>query len=98
MTEQTLSDSTAKIGNSPLPLPAGGSSPAAMVFHDPLSGAQPEEPTEHSHRDLEASGRPFTSNRFGVRRLKKRRLATRADAIEAVARELQLLAQRRGKP
>lgn len=89
-----------EVGNIRQPRPAGAPSPTAtaIVFHDPLSGSQPEVPAVGSYRPLEPCPRPSTSNRSGVRRLKKRRLASRADAIEAVARELRLLAQRRGKP
>ncbi|MFC9351903.1 hypothetical protein [Arthrobacter sp. NPDC057013] len=98
MTEQTPGIPTAEIGNSPLPLPAGASSPTAMVFHDPLSDSLSDGPAVHSYRPLESSRHSSASQRLGPNGLKKRRLAMRANAIEAVARELQLLAQRRGEP
>lgn len=99
MTEPTRGIPTAAIGDSPQPSPAGAPSPiaAAVVFHDPLSDSLPEGRAVRSYRPLESSRRSPTSNRFGPRRLEKSRLATRADAIEAVARELELLAHRRGK-
>jgi hypothetical protein len=98
MTEKPPGIPSADIGNSPVPLPAGASSPTAMVFHDPLSDALSDAAVVRSCHPPESSRHSSISRRLGAKGLKKRRLATRADAIEAVARELQLLAQRRGKP
>ncbi|MDQ0865060.1 hypothetical protein QF036_002641 [Arthrobacter globiformis] len=99
MTEPTPGIPFATIEDSPQPSPACAPSPtAAVVFHDPLSGSLPEGQALRSHAPLESSHRSSTSNRFGPKHLKKSRLAARAAAIEAVSRELQLLAQRRGKP
>ena len=100
MTEPTPGIPIASTGDSRLQSPAGAPSPtaAAVVFHDPLSGSLPEGQAVRSYRPFESSHRSSTSNRFGPKRPEKSRLAERADAIQAVAREVQLLAQRRGKP
>jgi hypothetical protein len=99
MTERTPGFPFAAIRDSPQPSPAGASpTVVAVVFHDPLAGSLPEGQALRPHGLLVSSHRSSTSKRFGPKRLKKNRLAARADAIEAVARELQLLAQHRGKP
>ena len=100
MTEPTPGNPIAPTRSSRPPSPAGVPSPttAAVVFHDPLSGSLPEGQAVRSYRPLESSHRSATSNDFGPKRLENSRLAARADEIQAVARELQLLAQRRGKP
>jgi hypothetical protein len=100
MTEPTPGIPIVPTVDSRPPSPAGVPSrtAVAVVFHDPLSGSLREGQAVRSHRPLESSHRPSTSNDFGPKRLENSRLAARADEIQAVARELQLLAQRRGKP
>jgi hypothetical protein len=71
------------------PSPTG----AELVFHDPLSDSAPAHSPGH-----------FSTHSVSVhdfrapKRLKRERAATRADAIEAVSRELELLRKGRGKP
>jgi hypothetical protein len=61
-----------------------------MVFHDPLS---PEVPEWHAKSSFHGSRKP---QRVELKRGSRREPATRAAAIEAVSRELKLLALSRG--
>jgi hypothetical protein len=68
------------------PLPRG----PEMVFHDPFSHDLPEK---HADISVRGSRKP---QRVERQRTGSRQPATRADAIEAVLRELKLLAVRNG--
>jgi hypothetical protein len=82
--------------NSPKQVPAADPRPqgAELIFHDPLPTPEPEQGPARS-------GFPVTSL-YGSpesqpKRLKKEGPATRADRLEAVSRELKLLARGRGR-
>lgn len=69
-----------------------------LIFHDPLADSAPEQQADRSRiAVVSVQGSP-QSNRVERKRLNKKRPATRADAIEAVSRELELLARQRRKP
>ena len=72
------------------PLPQG----AELIFHDPLSISDPEqEPARSGFPVSPLYGSPESQ----PKRLKKNGPATRADRLEAVSREVTLLARDRGR-
>lgn len=106
MTEPKSTTSTHR--NNSKPFLAGAPSPrvAEMIFHDPLADSVPEQQADRSRvpvrsvsgslnvpgsRNAAGSPEPKRVDRNGLE--KKRR----ADAIEAVSRDLELLALRRGR-
>ena len=99
MTEPKSTTSTHR--NNSKPFLAGAPSPrvAEMIFHDPLADSVPEQQADRSRVParsvsglLNAPGSP-EPKRVDTNGLEKKR---RADAIEAVSRDLELLALRRG--
>lgn len=74
--------------------PGGAASPRGpeLVFHDPFANDLPEKQADISFR---SSRKP---QRVERKRTGSRQPATRADAIEAVLRELKLLAVSNGIP
>jgi hypothetical protein len=69
-----------------------------MVFHDPLADLVSEQRTESRGASFSPFRASPKANRFEAKRQRRRLPASRADAIDAVSRELELLARRRGNP
>ena len=68
-----------------------------LIFYDPLANSVPEQHADGSRVAVISVHASPQSERVERKRLNKKRPATRADAIEAVSRELELLALRRGR-
>lgn len=67
-----------------------------LVFHDPLSKLISEQQAGSPGVPMMSLGDSRGPDRTEQNRLRRRMPATRADAIEAVSRDLELLARRRG--
>lgn len=93
--EATSFMSTDPIRNSPKALLAAAPSPQGpeLVFHDPLHASGPEQqPVRSRVPAITLHGSP----ELNPKRLTNKRPATRADRLEAVSRDLRLLARGRG--
>lgn len=90
---------TSMYRNNSKPFLAGAPSPrvAELIFYDPLADSVPEQQADRSRVPVMSVPGSPEPKRVERNRLEKKRPATRADAIEAVSRELELLALRRGK-
>ncbi|MBT2519841.1 hypothetical protein J7E80_02350 [Arthrobacter sp. ISL-28] len=85
--------------NNSKPFLAGAPSPrvAELIFHDPLADSAPEQQAAGSRVPVMSVPGSREPRRVERNRLGEKKPATRADAIEAVSRELELLALRRGR-
>jgi hypothetical protein len=93
VTKPASSMSMGPVPNSPEPLPPAAPSPKGpeLVFHDPLPTSEPEQQAGRSRVPvLSFHCDPVPKHR------KNKRPATRADRLEAVSRELKVLARGRG--